>query len=214
MPEQRTHHGQSPRIHSEQLPHSSSTRDIPLTTAPPAFADDYGDPAGRSTSPQNPPPRPHVQIPPTRYSAPDSASPHLAASPTTGRHRDTPASETYSPRATSPNPNTRASGSANQSPPRRYPPTLYNDPDLQRQSTTGDYERERRVSTPALPVPSRQRATAPGIVTADLSNGGSRQRTAITSSRTGTPTDTLPVRPPSVSPRPSSAAYAQPVPPP
>jgi hypothetical protein len=84
---------------------------------------------------------------------------------------------------------------------------------MQRQSTPVDYERERRVSTPALPVPSRNRATAPGIVIppADHSNGSSRPRTAIT---TGTPTDTLPFRPPSVSPRPSPADIAQPIPPP
>jgi hypothetical protein len=110
----------------------------------------------------------------------------------------------------------RASDSANHSPPRRYPPTLYNEPHLQRQSTTVDYGQEHRVSTPALPVPSRDRATAPGIVIppAGHSNGSSRPRTAITSSRTDTPTETLPVRPPSVSPRPSPAAFAQPVPPP
>ncbi|KAI0284254.1 hypothetical protein BGY98DRAFT_948675 [Russula aff. rugulosa BPL654] len=189
-PEQRTH-AQSPRIPSEQLHNPGSTHGPPLTTTPPTFAEDY--PAGRSRSPQNPPPRPHVQIPPTRYSAPDSASPRLATSPATGSRRDIPPAETYSPRSTSPNPNIRPSSSANQSPPRRYPPTLYNEPHLQ--STTGDYEREL-------------------IPPADHSNGSSRQRTGITSSRTGTPTDTLPIRPPSVSPRPGSAAFAQPVPPP
>ena len=204
-PEQRTH-AASPRIPSEQLPRPGSTHGPPLTMAPPAFADDY--PTGRSTSPQNPPPRPHVQIPPIRYSAPDSASPRLA-SPATGSRRDIPPAEAYSPRSTSPNLNVRSS-SANQSPPRRYPPTLYNEPHLQRQSTTAEYERERRVSTPALPVPSRVRANAPGIVIppANHSNGSSRPRTGITSSRTGTPTDTLPVRPPSVSPRPSPAVFS------
>jgi hypothetical protein len=77
-----------------------------------------------------------------------------------------------------------------------------------------EYERDRRVSSPAIPVPSRVRATAPGIVIppAGHSNEGSRPKTAITSSRTDTPTDTLLVRPPSVSP--CSAAFAQPVPPP
>ena len=171
------------------------------------MSDNY--PASQPISPQNPPPRPHVQIPPTIYSAPDSASPRLATSSATGS-RDISSAEMYSPRATSPNRNIRASGSANQSPPRRYPPTLYNEPNLQRQSTTGDYE-EHRLSTPVLPVPSRDRATAPGVVIppAGRSNGSSRPRTAITSSRTGTPTDTLPVRPPSVSPRPSPAAFAQ-----
>jgi hypothetical protein len=76
--------------------------------APPAFADDY--PAGRSRSPQNPPPRPHVQILPTRYSAPDSASPPCQQQGATEISRR--AAETYSPRATSPNPNLniRASG--------------------------------------------------------------------------------------------------------
>ena len=213
MPEQRTH-AQSPRIFSEQLPHPGTTHDPPVTTAPPAFSDD--NPAGRSRSPQNPPPRPHVQIPPTRYSAPDSASPRLATSPATGSHRDIPPAETYSPRTTSPNPNIRASSSASQSPPRRYPPTLYNEPHLQRQSTAVDYEQERRVSSPALPVPSRDRATASRIVIPPLdhSNGSSWPRTAITSSRTGTPTDTLPVRPPSVSARPSPAAFVQQIPPP
>lgn len=197
---------------SEQLPHPGTTHDSPLTTAIPAFANDY--PAGLPRSPQNLPP---IQIPPTRYSASGSGSPRLATSPATGSHRDIPPAETYSPRATSPNPNIRASGSVNQSPPRRYPPTLYNEPHLQRQPTTVASQQEHRVSTPVLPVPSRSRATAPGIVIppADHFNGGPWPRTAITSSRTGTPTDTLPVRPPSVSPRPSSpAAYAQPIPPP
>ena len=203
-PEQRTH-AQSPRISSEQLPHPSTTHSPPLTKAPPAFTDDY--PAGQPRSPQNPPPRPHVQIPPTRYSAPDSASPRLTSA--AGSHRGIPPAETYTPRATSPNPNIRT-GSADQSPPRRYPPTLYNE---QPQSTTGDYERERRVSSPVLPVPSRNRATGPGIVIPPLdhSNESSRPRTAITSSRNGTPTDILPVRPPSVSPRPSPAGFAQPI---
>jgi hypothetical protein len=210
-PEQHTH-ALSPRIPNERLPHPGTTHDSPLTTASPAFANDYS--AGQPRSPQSPPSRPHVQIPPTRYSAPDSASPRLATSPATGSHRDISPAETYSPRATSPNPNIRASGSANHSPPQRYPPTLYNEPHLQRQSTTADYEQERRASTPVLPVPSRNRATAPRIVIppADHSNRSSRPRTAITSSRTATPTDTLPVRPPSVSPSP--AAFAQLIPPP
>ncbi|KAN0118411.1 hypothetical protein V8E52_005141, partial [Russula decolorans] len=61
-------------------------------------------PTSRSRLPQNPSPRPHVQIPPTRYSALDSAPPHLATLPTTGGHQDIPHAETYSPRATSTNP--------------------------------------------------------------------------------------------------------------
>ncbi len=201
---------------SEQLPHPGATHNPPITTAPLVFAHDSS--AGQPRSPQNTPPRPHVQIPPTRYYAPDSASPHLTTPSATGSRRGTPAAEAYTPRATSPNPNVRASGSTNRSPPRRYPPTLYNEPHLQRQpTTTVDYEQEYRSSSPALPVPSRdRRATAPGIVIppADHSNGSSRPRTAITSSRTGTPTDTLSVRPPSVSPLPSSAAFARPIPPP
>jgi hypothetical protein len=210
----------SPRIPSEQLPHPGFTHDPHLTTTPLVSVDNRSTRSmtppnfvdNRSTRSMTPPgrPRPHVQIPPTIYSAQDSASPRLATSPATGNRRDIPPAETYSPRSASPNPNARSSGSANQSPPRRYPPTLYNEPHLQRQSTTADYERERRVSTPALPVPSRFRATAPGIFIppADYSNGSSRPRTGITSSRTGTPTDTLPVRPPSVSPRPSPAAIS------
>jgi len=114
-PEHRTR-ALSPRISNEPPPHPGTTHDPRLTTAP-AFPDNY--PAGQLRSPQNPPPRPHVQIPPTRYSAPDSASPRLAASPATGSHRDIPPAEAYSPRAISPNSNIRVSGSGNQSPPRR-----------------------------------------------------------------------------------------------
>jgi hypothetical protein len=198
----------SPAIGSRDIP--SAETYTPRATSPnPNFraSDDY--PASQPRSPENPPLRPHVQIPPIIYSAPDSASPRLATSPAT-RSRDIPPAETYSPRATSPNRNIRASGSANQSPPRRYPPTLYNESHLQRQSTAADYEQEHRLSSPVLPVPSRDRATAPGIVIppGGRSNGSSRPRTAITSS--GTPTDTLPVRPPFVSPRPSPAAFASP----
>jgi len=209
VPEQHTR-ALSPQIFGEQLPHPGATHDPPLTATPPVFAD--GSSASQPRSPQNVPPRPHVQIPPTRYNAPDTASPRLATPPATGSHRDIPPAETYIPRATSPNPSLRASGSASQSPPRRYPPTLYNEPQLQRRSTPFDHERERRVSSPVLPIPFRDRPTAPGIFIppADPSNEGSRPRTTITSPHSGTPTDTLPVRPPSVSPRP--AAFALPIP--
>jgi hypothetical protein len=186
----------------EQRLDPGATRDPRLTTATPVFPGDF--PADQSRTPQrtpqNLPPKVHVQIPPTRYSAPNSTSPRLATPPATGIHNQL--ADSYSSGATSPNPNVR-SGSANQSP-HRFPPTLYN-----------DYERDRRVSSPALPIPSRDpRGTSPGIArpSADRLNGNSytaRPRTAITS-----PTDTLPVRAPSVSPHPSPAAFAQPTPPP
>lgn len=167
----------------------------------PVFAGDSS--ASRPRTPQDPPPRVHVQIPPTRYYTPNSASPRLTTPPATGSHN--PPADTYSPGASS-NPHVRVSGSPNQSPV-RYPPTLYNEPNLQRHPTPGvDYERERRVSTPALPVPSRaSRAISPG----SFFSGTPRP-----SASPHTPTDTLPVRAPSVSPRPTSGAFAQPVPPP
>jgi hypothetical protein len=203
----------SPRISVEQLLDPGATHDPRLTRAAPVFTGDS--PAGQPRATQNLPPKVHVQIPPTRYYAPNTASPRLA-SPATGGH--SPHADTHSSGATSPNPNVRVSGSANQSL-LRYPPTLYNEPNLQRQPTTMvDYEQEGRVSSPVLPVPSRDpRGTSPGIAhpPADRFSGSSynaRPRTAITSPHT--PTDTLPVRPPSVSPRPSPAAFAQPIPPP
>ena len=189
----------SPRISGEQLPDSGAVHDPRLTTAPPVFNGDSS--ASRPRTPQNPP-SVHVQIPPTRYYAPSSASPHLTTPPASGSYD--PHGGMYSSRATSPNPNVSVSRSPNQSPV-RFPPTLYNEPNLQRHPTPGvDYERERRVSTPILPVPSRNpRSTSPGRVhsPSDFFSGSSRPRSMLTSPHT--PTDTLPVRAPSVSPRPT-----------
>ena len=202
----------SPRISSEQLPDPGATHDPRFPTAPPVFSGDSS--ASRPRTPQNAPPRVHVQIPPTRYYTPNSASPRQAT-PTATATRILP-TDIYSLGATSPNSSVRVSGSANQSP-IRYPPTLYNEPNLQRQPTpTAHYEQEGRAATPVLPIPSRDRATSPGIVRhpADPYNRSSYiglPRTVITSPHT--PTDTLPVRPPSVSPRPSPAEFAQPIPP-
>jgi hypothetical protein len=121
----------SPRIPSEQLSHIGSTHDPHLTTTPLVSVDNRSTRSmtppnfvdNRSTRSMTPPgrPRPHVQIPPTIFSAPDSASPRLATSPATGSRRDIPPAEMYSLRSTPPNPNARPSGSANQSPPRQYP---------------------------------------------------------------------------------------------
>ena len=203
--------GMSPRISSEQLLDPGTTRDPRPPTVPPVFSGDS--PAGRSRTPENVPPRVHVQIPPTRYYTPNSASPSQATPTATGS-RILP-TDIYSLGATSPNSSVRVSRSANQSP-TQYPPTLYNEPNLQRQPTpSAHYDREGRVSTPVLPIPSRDpRATSPGMVRdpADPYNRSSYTglpRTVVTSPHT--PTDTLPVRPPSVSPRPSPSAFAQPI---
>lgn len=168
--------------------------------------------ADQPTASQNLPPRVHVQIPPTRYYAPNSASPRLATTPVTQIH--VPPTDMYSPRTTSPNPNVNVSEPESHSP-RRYPPTLYNEPNLQRHPTSaGDYEQEGRTPTPVLPVPSRvPRTTSPRIVlsSVDSFSGGplaAERRTANTPPRT--PTDTLPIRPPSVSPRPSPTAFSHP----
>jgi hypothetical protein len=86
----------------KQLPHPGSTYDPTPYNSSSCLCRQL--PTSRSRLPQNPSPRPHVQIPPTRYSALDSAPPHLATLPTTGGHQDIPHAEMYSPRATSTNP--------------------------------------------------------------------------------------------------------------
>ncbi|KAI0304137.1 hypothetical protein BC826DRAFT_965517 [Russula brevipes] len=207
VPEQRAH-ALSPRTSGERPLSPDTTHDPRLAMSPRGMTSDSM--AGQPTAPRNPP-RVQVQIPPTRYHGPSSASPHLATSP----------ARTYVPRspgATSPNSGIHGSNLANRSP-LRYPPTLYDEPNLQRQPTiTVDYEQGGRAASPALPVPSRDPwASSPRSVAppADAFGGSSYdegQRTAITSPYS--PADTLPVRPPSVSPRPSPGTFVQQVPPP
>ncbi|KAI0004982.1 hypothetical protein BJV74DRAFT_880903 [Russula compacta] len=180
--EQRTY-TMSPRSTNEQLRDPGTSHDPrPETTLQFLPSDSLAD---QPTVSQNLPPRVHVQIPPTRYHAPNSASPPLATTPVTQIH--VPPADMYSPRATSPNTNVEHHS------PRRYPPTLYNEPNLQRHPTsTGDYEQEGRTATPYY---------LGGPLAAE-------QRTANTPPRTLT--DTLPIRPPSVSPRPSPAVFSHP----
>ena len=226
--------------------HRRSAADDPrLTTSPPLFAG--GRPASRSMETQNyrpsstrgqrptmdPPystgdpttsqpmepqdhrPRVQVQILPSGYYSPNSASPR-AATPLATQQSHVPPADMYSPYATSSNPNISASDIANQSP-RRYPPTLYNEPSLQRQPTPRvDRGQEGWESPPGLPIPPRDtRATSPSTVlprTGSLNRNpyAAGQRTTVTSPHNDTPTETLPVRPPSVSPRPSFAQQMSP----
>ena len=224
----------------------SAAHDPRLTTAPPIFAGGHpasrstetqnyrpsstrnqrpttdrpysnGDPTiSQPMEPQSYRPRVQVQIPPSRYYSPNSASPRTATPLATQQQQSHVShADMYSPYATSSNLNISASDIANQSP-RRYPPTLYNEPNLQRQPTPGfDHEQEGRESPTGLPVPSRDtRATSPSTVLPRTGspNGNpyaAGQRNTITSPHNDTPTETLPVRPPSVSPRPNPAGFAQ-----
>ncbi|KAI9508912.1 hypothetical protein F5148DRAFT_1191391 [Russula earlei] len=212
MPQQRS---RSVSMQNSNVPPDSyEARHPRRTTASPSLARDS--PASQPARSQNLSPSAHVQIPPARYHTPHPASPGLASPSTALGH--IPPADMYSPRAASPIPNINASDPVNQSP-RRFPPTIYHEPDLQRRPTiTIDHEQEGRASSPALPVPSRNfRSTSPRIVLppADHLSASpytSGQRTLIVSPHT--PDDTLPVRPPSVSPRPSPAAFVQHVPPP
>jgi hypothetical protein len=212
MPEQRTH-TMSPRTSSGQRLDPSATHDPRLTTAPHFSTRDY--PASQPMERQNHRPRVQIQVPPNGYYTPNSASPRVSTPPTTQSY--VPSADMYSPYATSSNLNASPSDITKQSP-RRYPPTLYNEPNLQRQPTiTVDYEQVGRESPPGLPIPSRDtRTTSPRMVLrqAESFSGSpyaAGQRNAITSPRT--PIDTLPVRPP-LSPRPSPAASLQQIPPP
>ena len=179
-----------------------------------------GDPTtSQPTEPQSHRPSVQVQIPPSRYYSPNSASPRTVT-PLATQQSHVPHADMYSPFATPSNPNLSASDIANQSP-RQYPPTLYNEPNLQRQPTPGiDHGQEGRESPPVLPIPYRDtRATSPSTVlprTGSLNGNpyGAGQRITITSPHNDTPTETLPVRPPSVSPRPSPAGFAQQISPP
>ncbi|KAH9062735.1 hypothetical protein EDB87DRAFT_257817 [Lactarius vividus] len=172
-------------------------------------------PARQQVAPQNHSPRVHVQIPPTAYYAPDPAS-HLANSPTMSDQVQP--TDTYSPGAalSSPDPNV-VSDSRVQSPP-RYPPTLYNEPMLQQQTSRGvDYQQEQTASSPTLPVPSRNSRAAshmmiPPPEPSRRNSYATRQGIVADSPRT--PTDALPIPPPSLSPHPSPAAFPQQIPPP
>lgn len=213
MPDQRTH-AMSPRSSGGQRLHPSAPHDPRVTAVPHFYTGDP--PAGQPMESQNYHPSVHVQIPPSRYDTPNSASPRAAAPLATQGY--VPPSDMHSPYVTSPNVST--SDIANQSP-RRYPPTLYNEPNLQRPPTAmNDYEHDGRESPPVLPVPSRgSRTMSPRIVIPPVesfsrNSYAAGQRTTITSPHRDTPTEALPVRPPSVSPRPSPAGFAQHISPP
>ncbi len=126
-----------------------------------------------------------------------------------------PPTDNYSPGAAPSSPNPNVSDSQMQSPP-RYPPTLYNEPKLQQQSSrSADYREEQTASSPTLPVPSRNsRATMvpPSVVPSRRNSYATRQGIATDTPRT--PTDALPIPPPSLSPHPSPAVFARQIPPP
>ncbi|KAH9045441.1 hypothetical protein EDB85DRAFT_1906628 [Lactarius pseudohatsudake] len=194
-----------------QHPGPGTVRD-PHPQAAPYFIPN--DPAGQQAAPQNHSSRGHVQIPPTTYYAPDPAS-HLANSPTMSDQVQP--TDTYSPGAAPFGPNPNVSDSRVQSPP-RYPPTLYNEPMLQQQSSrSADYQQEETASSPTLPVPSRNsRATShmmiPPPTPSRRNSYATRQGIVADSPRT--PTDALPIPPPSLSPHPSPAAFPRQIPPP
>jgi hypothetical protein len=153
------------------------------------------------------PPRVHVQIPPTRYHAPNSASPRVAEPP--AAYDPVTPTDLYPPGATSSSHNASASDLPRRSP-HRYPPTLYNEPMQHARAAT--YEQDDRAS-PVLPVPSREsRAASPRMIppSSALSRGSSYtagQRAATNSPRMAT--DVLPVPAPSMSPHPSPVALAR-----
>jgi hypothetical protein len=215
VPEQRTY-AMSPQSSSGQRLGPTAPYDPHVTTVPHFYTG--GPPATQPMESQNHHPNVHVQIPPSRYDTPNSASPRVATPRATQSH--VPPADMHPPYAISPNPNVSTSDIANQSP-RRYPPTLYNEPNLQRPPTvTNDYEQEGRESPPVLPVPSRESRTMSPRIAIPSAESFSRnsyaggQRTTVTSPHRDTPTETLPVRPPSVSPRPSPAGFAQQISPP
>ena len=152
----------------------------------------------------------HVQIPPTRYYTPDLAS-RPANSPTA--YGQVP--PTYSPGAGPSSPNPNVSDSQLQSP-SRFPPTLYNEPKLQQQSSRGaDYQQEQATS-PTLPVPSRNSRATSHVMIPPPSRRNSyatRQGMVTDTGSPRTPTDALPVPPPSLSPHPSPSAFPRQIPP-
>ena len=201
----------SPQSSGERPLDPSASHDPRLGTASRFVAGDS--PVGQPATSQTLPPRVHVQIPPTRYYSPNSASPRLSNPPTAYDHV-TP-TDLYPSGATSPSPNANTSDLPRRSPP-RYPPTLYNGPD-QQHVATGNYEQEDRES-PVLPVPSRESRTAspriipPRSAPSRGSSYAAGQRTATGSPRIDT--DALPVPPPSMSPHPNLATLPRNIPPP
>ncbi|KAH9179738.1 hypothetical protein EDB89DRAFT_1922920 [Lactarius sanguifluus] len=194
-----------------QHPGPGTVRDPHPQAAPYFIPNDP--PAGQQATPQNHS-RGHVQIPPTAYYAPDPAS-HLANSPTMSDQVQP--TDTYSPGATPSSPNPNVSNSRVQSPP-RYPPTLYNEPMLQQQSSrSADYQQEQTASSPTLPVPSRNsRATSHMMIPPPTPSRRNSYvtRQGIVADSPRTPTDALPIPPPSLSPHPSPAAFPRQIPPP
>jgi hypothetical protein len=199
----------SPRVSSEQLLNRSASHpshEPRLATSSHFVAG--GSPVGRS---QTLPPRVHIQIPPTRYYAPNSASSHLA-NPPAAYDRATP-TDMYPSGPTSPSQNANMSGSPHRSP-TRFPPTLYHEPRLQQQHTaTATYEHEDGAPPLILPVPSREsRAASPRIIPPP--SAPSRRNSYAAGQRTATDSpritaDALPVPPPSMSPHPSPLALAR-----
>ena len=157
-------------------------------------------------------PRMRVQIPPAGYYAPDPAS-HLAElSPTA--HDQIPPADMYSSGAapSSSNPN------VSDSQPSRYPPTLYDEPQLQQQSSrSADYQQGDTASSPTLPVPSRNSRATSHVMIPPPGTGSRRNSYATRQGRVAdspnTPTDALPIPPPSLSPHPSPATFARQIPP-
>ncbi len=201
---------ESRQSYGGQHPGPSTVRD-PYPQAAPHFIPN-DPPAGQQAAPQNRSRRVHLQIPPTEYYTPDPAS-YLAGSPTTPDQM--PPTDIYSPGAAPSSPNPNVSDSRFRSTP-RYPPTLYNEPKLQQQSSrSADYQEGQTASSPTLPVPSRNSRANSHIMIPPPSRRNSyatRQGTVPDSPRT--PTDALPIPPPSLSPHPSPAAFARQIPPP
>lgn len=165
--------------------------------------------AGQQSAPRSP--RVRVQIPPGGYYAPDPAS-HLAElSPTA--HDQMPPADIYSPGAAPSSSNPNVSDSQFQSP-SRFPPTLYNEPRLQQQSSrSADYQQGQTASSPTLPVPSRNSRTTSHVMTPPPANPSRRNSYATRQGRVtdspNTPTEALPIPPPSLSPHPSPATFSR-----
>ena len=168
-------------------------------------------PTGQQSAPRSP--RVHVQIPPAGYYAPDPAS-HLAELSPTAHDQISPA-DIYYPGAAPSGSNSNVLDSQIQSP-SRYPPTLYDEPMLQQQSSrSADYQQGQTASSPTLPVPSQNSRASHVMIPPPA--GPSRRNSYVTrqarvSDSPHTPTDALPIPPPSLSPHPSPATFARQIP--
>jgi hypothetical protein len=120
----------------------------------------------------------------------------------------------YSPSAAPSSPNPNVSDSQLQSP-SRFPPTLYNEPKFQQQSSrSADDWQGQTASSPTLPVPFRTSQASSHVMIPPSRRNSYATRQGMVTDSPRTPTDALPIPPPSLSPHPSPAAFPRQIPPP